>query len=695
MNAKITGEHLSRKAYVYVRQSSMDQVRNNRESRRRQYGLADKARSMGWSEVEVIDEDQGRSGASAAERTGFQRLVAEVGLGRCGAVVSLEVSRLARNNADWYRLLDLCSLAKTLLIDSEAVYDPRLTNDRLLLGLKGAVSEAELGLIHQRAQQGILSKAKRGELFTTVAVGYVKTREDRLEKDPDLRIRESIQGVFDKFIETGSARQTLLWYRQEKIRLPARRHGRWGWEVLWKLPVYNTILKLLKNPVYAGAYVWGRTGTVTEIEQGRARKQAGKEKPLEEWTILIRDHHEGYIDWLRYERNQNTLRQNAAMKGSMARGAPRSGRSLIAGLLHCGHCGRRLHVAYGGVSGCVPRYSCQGALINHGGRRCISFGGLKVDQAVEREILRVVSPAAVEAAPAAAREARDEMAHKRRLLERELEQMRYEAERAWRQYNAVDPANRLVADSLEKRWESALQRVRTTEARLQELAASAEEEKLPERDSLLRLAESFPEVWSSPEADMKIKKRIARLLIEEIVASVDENRRLVRMVIRWKGGKHTRLQVMKNKTGVHRFRTEKDVVGLVRQLATQVRDSDIARILNRLGKKTGRGNSWTEARVRSMRSCHKIPVYRAEGAGEYFNMKQAAAVLGISPMSVRRLIQSKILPAEQVVPMAPWRIRCPDLDSEQVQKAVKAVKTRSRLPLPSEPSQLKLLEPTT
>jgi DNA invertase Pin-like site-specific DNA recombinase len=254
----------------------MEQVRNNRESRRRQYGLADKARAMGWSQVEVIDEDLGRSGTSALDRTGFRRLVAEVGLGRCGAVFSLEASRLARNNTDWYRLLDLCSLAKTLIVDSEAVYDPRLSNDRLLLGLKGALSEAELGLIFQRAQQGALCKAKRGELYTTVPIGYLRTRDDGLEKDPDCRVRESIQGVFAKFTETGSARQTLLWYRQEKIRLPARRHSRWGWETVWKIPVYNTVLKFLKNPIYAGAYVWGRTVTETVIENGQARKHAGK-----------------------------------------------------------------------------------------------------------------------------------------------------------------------------------------------------------------------------------------------------------------------------------------------------------------------------------------------------------------------------------------------------------------------------------
>ena len=696
MSDKIKAQHLSRKAYVYIRQSTMQQVRNNLESKRRQYELADKARSMGWTEVEVIDEDLGRSGASALERSGFQRLVAQVGLGRCGAVFSLEASRLARNNADWYRLLDLCSLAKTLIVDSEAVYDPRLNNDRLLLGLKGALSEAELGLIFQRAQQGLWSKAKRGELYTNVAIGYVRTGDDCLEKDPNRRVRESIQGVFDKFRETGSARQTLLWYRQEKIRLPARQYSHWGWETLWKVPVYNTILKFLKNPIYAGAYVWGRTSTETVIENGQARKYSGKVKAPEEWRVWIKDHHEGYVDWKTFEQNQGILRDNLNMKGSIRKGAVRSGRSLLAGLLHCGHCGRRLHVSYSGLGGRVPRYSCRGALINHGGTKCISFGGLKVDRAVEAEIVQVVEPACIEAALAAADQARNESRLKEQLLEREVEQLRYEAERAYRQYDAVDPANRLVAESLEQKWNSALGRVQAGEARLRELSDAAEKTVEPDRDALLALAEGFPRIWADAQTDMKIKKRIARILIEEIVARVEESRHQIKLIIRWKGGKHTCLQVKKNRTGRHRFCTDKEVVELVRELATVVPDRDIARILNRLGKKTGKGLSWKQARICTLRNYHRIPVFSPEKANrEYCNMKEAAAELDIIPMSVRRLITKKILPARQIVPVAPWQIRRKDLQSEVVKAAVRSVKSRQKVPLPENPAQLKLVKSST
>jgi len=697
MSRKITAEHLSRPAYVYIRQSSMDQVRHNLESQRRQYQLAEKAEDMGWNEVLVIDEDQGRSGASAVDRTGFQRLVADVSLRRCGAVFSLEASRLARNNSDWYRLLDLCSLTETLIVDSEAVYDPRLSNDRLLLGLKGAMSEAELGLIYQRAQQGILSKAKRGELYTSVAIGYVKTRDDRLEKDPNQRVQESIQGVFDKFNEAGSVRQTLLWYRQERVRLPAQSYHQWGNETIWKLPVYNTILKFIKNPIYAGAYVWGRTQTETCVENGEAKKYAGVRKPRKEWLVLIRDHHDGYVDWQAYERNQKTVEDNTQMRGAKVAGAIRSGKSLIAGLLRCGHCGRRLHVAYSGSKGQVPRYQCRGAAVNHGTGLCISFGGLRVDRAIENEILRVVAPVAVKGALLAVEQSENETGQRERLLERELEQLQYEAERTYRQYNAVDPANRLVADNLERKWNAALEQLQAVEIPLKELKNQAARNVAPDRKELLQLAEVFPEVWKDPATDMKTKKRIVRLLVEEIVASIDENHPKVHLIIHWKGGKHTSLRVKKNKTGSHRFCTHKDVVELVRELARQVPDQEIVRILNRLGQKTGRGLSWNESRIRSLRNYHKIEVFsEKDRARGLCNLKQAAQILGISPMSVHRFIKKGILPAGQTVPFAPWQIQKADLILKAVQKAVEDVKFRrqprwadrsDQLRLPDHPSK--------
>ena len=693
MRSKITEDHLRRQAYVYVRQSSLQQVRCHRESRRLQYQLAAKAKDLGWNQVEVIDEDQGRSGATTVDRVGFQRLAAEVSLGRCGAILSLDASRLARNNADWYRLLDLCSLTRTLIVDSEAVYDPRLSNDRLLLGLKGTMSEAELSLLRQRAQQGLLSKAARGELYTSLPVGFVLTPNGRLEKDPDRRVQESIQGVFAKFSETGSARQTLLWYRQEGIRLPAKRHTDWGWETVWKLPVYSTVLRLLKNPLYAGAYAWGRTWTETYLKGGQARKRIRSRANPEQWTVWLPEHHPGYIGWKSFEANQRLLADNAQMRGIMAKGAVRSGKSLLAGLLLCGHCGRRLHVAYSGAGGRVPRYHCRGGRINHGIAGCISFGGLKVDQAVGREIVRVVSPGAIEAALRVQEEATERDRLKRELLERELEQMHYEARRIQRQYDAVDPENRLVAATLERKWNEALKSVHRVQSRLEQIGQKRSSSPRPPRVELLRLAEQFPGLWAETVTDHRIKKRIARTLIEEIIARVDQSRRQVELIIRWCGGKHTRLQVRKNATGRHRYRTEEEVVELVRQLARQVSDDQIARILNRMGKKTGRGHSWNQTRVRSLRSYRRIPAF-SQRPDEFCNLQEAASELAISPSSVRKLIRRKLLPARQVVAMAPWQIRCSDLRLEVIQRAAEAIRSGRSVPRGANASQLTLLKST-
>ncbi len=693
MRGKITEAHLKRQAYVYVRQSSLQQIRYHQESRRLQYRLAAKAEELGWNQVEVIDEDQGRSGASTVDRVGFQRLAAEVSLGRCGAIFSWDASRLARNNADWYRLLDLCSLTRTLIVDSEAVYDPRLSNDRLLLGLKGTMSEAELSLLRQRAQQGLLSKAARGELYTSLPVGFVLTPNGCLEKDPDRRVQESIQGVFAKFSETGSARQTLLWYRQEGIRLPVKRHTAWGWETVWKRPVYSTVLRVLKNPLYAGAYAWGRTWTETYLKDGQARKRIRTRVNPEQWTVWIKEHHPGYIDWKRFERNQRLLADNAQMQGKMTKGAVRSGTSLLAGLLLCGHCGRRLHVAYSGVGGRVPRYHCRGGRTNHGVAGCISFGGRKVDRAVGREIVRVVSPGAIKAALRVEEDAVERDRLKRELLERELEQLHYEARLAQRRYDAVDSENRLVAASLERKWNEALKRVRQAQSRLEQIGQEQSSVSGPQRMELLQLAERFPVLWSESVTDHRIKKRIARTLIEEIITRVDQSQRQVELIIRWRGEKHTRLHVKKNPTGRHRYRTEKDVVKLVRQLARQVSDDQIARILNRMGKKTGRGHSRNQSRVRSLRTYRRIPAF-SQRPQEFCNLAEAASQLDISPSSVRKLVRRQLLPARQVVAMAPWQIRYSDLRSEAVQRAAEAIRNGRKAPRGANASQLSLVNST-
>jgi DNA invertase Pin-like site-specific DNA recombinase len=691
---KIDPQHFARTAVVYVRQSTVSQVRHHHESRRRQYDLAGRAKQLGWQEVSVIDEDLGRSGASSAARTGFKHLVAEVGLGHIGAIFAIEVSRLARNNRDWYQLLDLCGLMDTLIIDDEGIYNTRQPNDRLLLGLKGTMSEAELGWIRQRAQQGLLSKARRGELILALPIGYLRAADGRIQKHPDARIREALQMVFRKFGELGSVRQVLLWFRQEALALPSLEQER-GAPVKWRLPVYSTIHKILCNPLYAGAYAFGRTETRTRVVDGYAHKTRGHQREREDWITLLREHHEGYIDWDTYDRNRRLIADNAQMKGVMVRGAAREGCSLLAGLLRCGRCGRKLHVAYSGNNGKVPRYSCRGAAINHGADRCISFGGLRVDGAIEGEVLRVLAPGAIEAALDNHERAAAQTDEVVRALTLELEEARYQAARAERQYDAVEPENRLVAETLERRWNEALARVGELDLRLEQLTSERSRQPLPGRERLLALAQRFPDTWSNPATDYRLKKRLVRLLIEEIIASIVTDQS-IQLIIHWKGGKHSILYVRKSRTGEHRHATDRQVVEVVRELARTLPDAQIARVLNRLGYRTGAGNTWIQSRVDSLRNNHGIAAFNPERDGDgVVTIDRAAQILNVSTEAVRKLIERGILSARQPVPYAPWAISRDQLKDEPVRAAVEAVKLRRKLPQSVPAEQLNLIKSGT
>ena len=676
---KITPEHLARGAFVYVRQSTNDQVLNNHESRRRQYGLVDRARALGWGAVEVIDDDLGRSGSGIA-RPGFEKLLAAICEGRVGAVVSIEASRLARNGRDWHTLLEFCGLVGTLIVDEDGVYDPRHPNDRLLLGMKGTMSEMELSLFRQRSLEALKQKARRGELFLTVAIGYLKTSHDRIEKDPDRRVQEAIALVFAKFAELQTVRQVHLWMRQQRLPLPATEHGPDGRRVVWKLPVYNTLHHMLTNPIYAGAYAFGRTGSRITIEGGRKRIVRGFRKDRSAWEVLILDHHEGYIDWVEFERNQRLISDNANGKSFMSRGSIRRGEALLAGLLRCGHCGRKLHVAYSGENGSSGRYHCRGGHLNHGGDPCISFGGMRIDRAVGAEVIERLQPLGIEAAIGAMEARRAENTEKCRQVELALEQARYEAARARRQYDAVDPDNRLVAAELEQRWNERLLAVRALEDERNALAASSQTALTrAERERLLALGADVDRAWHSPGATPATRKRIIRTLIEEIVVKVEDA--ALDLVIRWVGGDHTPLRVRKNHAGQHRWSTDADVVELITVLARQLPDKTIAAILNRAGKTTGRGNGWTRSRVCIVRNHRSIPPYREGERAERgeATLEEAAAVLKVSEATVRRLIQEKVLPAAQYCKGAPWVIRAADLENETVKRAAEARRLRRPL----------------
>lgn len=681
MNPKLTSERLSRRAIVYVRQSSPGQVLHHQESQRRQYELAERARELGFKDVVVIDDDLGRSGSGLVERPGFQRLVAEVCTGEVGAIFCIEASRLARNGRDWHHLIELCGMTGAVVTDPDGVYDPAIVNDRLLLGLKGTMSEFELNLLRQRSFEAIRQKARRGELRFALPVGYLWTAQGKVEMDPDQRVQQALRLVFSKMTELGSVRQVLLWFRRERVPLPMRAFDPPAAQTVWNLPVYNSVLKLLTNPMYGGAYAFGKTQARTTVVEGRARKTSGHKKPQTEWTVLLRDHHPGYISWEQYERNQAMIAANAHMKSRMQPKAGRGGKALLSGLLRCRRCGRMLQVSYGGTRRAVARYHCKGAHINHGEDWCISFGSLRTDQAVADELLRAIGGNAIEAALEAADNMRQQRHEQRSALELELEQARYEAKLSARRYEAVDPDNRLVAAELEARWNVALAKVHELGDGLRQFDLGLKLPAIPDKEILLSLAQDLPAVWNSLGTDMRLKQRIVRILIREIIADVEQDKQQIVLLIHWAGGQHSELRVKKNGLGKHRRCTSLEAVEVVRQMAGRFNDEQIASTLNRLRLRTGAGNNWNEQRVSSLRHHHKFPAYDGNTAARnMLTLEETAHHLGVSATSVRRMIRQKLLPASQVIACAPWQIHAEELKSAAVLRAVENIRNRARVP---------------
>ena len=680
MSEKIRPEHLQRAAYVYIRQSTAYQVRFHLEGQKRQYGLSDRARGLGFTQVVVIDEDLGRSGSGLQERPGFGRLLAAVCQGAAGAVVALEASRLARNNRDWHHLVDLCALTDTLLIDDDGIYDPKLLNDRLLLGLKGTMSEFELGLLRQRARQAFVQKVKRGCAMWEVPVGFVRTEEGQIEKSPDRQVQQAIEAVFRKFNQLGSARQTVIWFREEQILLPQARPGSEGKQVGWLLATISRVHQILRNPCYAGAFAYGRTGTKISMVEGRAQRGSSRlHRSLEQWEVLIREHHPGYICWEQYLKNRQVMAKNLAQRKGEAGGAVKKGPALLSGLLRCGCCGRRLQVLYSGSTGQVGRYVCNSDRVQRGSSACLSVGSLRTDGAVVAEVLTAIEPVGIEAALKASEHACLEDHEKARAVELALEKARYEAQRAQRQFDAVEPENRLVAAELEARWNHALAKVSELEGRVQALRVEgAQTITAEQKQRLSELGKDLKRLWEDPQAPVELKKRILRTVIEEIVVTRREQPAEHQLQIHWAGGVHTELRVPRNPSGIHGRMADRSVIELVRELAKVCDDPTIAAVLNRLGFTTGQGNSWRKSRIISFRSTHGIELC---GAGSGFITLQAATQkLQVSDTVVQRLIRRGILPARQVIKCAPWVIEEKDLELPAVQAAVQAARQGKRVP---------------
>jgi len=676
MSEKITPHHVARKAMLYVRQSSAYQVQHNLESQRLQYAMQDRLHHLGWRDIEVVDEDLGRSAAGTVARAGFERMVAEVCLGNVGGVAAREVSRFARNSREWQHLVEVCRVVDTVLIDLEAVYCPRLSNDRLLLGLKGSLNEYELDLLRQRSVEARRAKALRGELLIAAPVGFLKTDAPHFEKDPDRRIQEAVALVFAKFRELGTVRQTLSWFLEHGLQLPARSVVG---TITWRRPSFGMLYRMLSHPIYGGAYTYGKTEHVVRYDHGEPHA-GSRRRPREEWLAFIPQAHEGYVSWDEFEQIRQTMAAN--VRGWQLSGAATRGPGLLTGLLRCRRCGRKLVVCYTGNAHNVLRYVCVRGARDNGEPRCISFGGVGVDAAMAKELLRVVQPAAIEAAVVASEAAAHQHDEVLTAWTRELEAARYAAHRARRQYDATDPDNRLVADELERRWNQALQRVREIEDRIEQHVEGRKQIVVPTREAFENLAADLETVWNSPHADGRIKKRLVRTLIQEIVVAVDADAGEVILVIHWTGGVHTELRLPRRRRGQNRTHTSKDIVDAVRTLARICSDDLLANVLNRNGLLTGRGNRWTRERVVSLRNAHNIPCYdpdRRESQG-WMNLNEAARVVGISPRTLRLAVERGDIEAAHPLPDGPWVFQRQALEAPAVAALVARVRARNHQP---------------
>ncbi|WP_321969020.1 recombinase family protein [Paraburkholderia tropica] len=661
-NHKIGAGHLQRAAFVYIRQSSASQVEHNRESTQRQYALAQRAVALGWHEqqVSVVDEDLGLSGASVAHRGGFARMTAEVALGHVGIILGLEVSRLARNNSDWYRLLDLCSMTDTLIGDADGVYNPALFNDRLLLGLKGTMSEAELHILRARLDGGIRNKAARGELRRGLPTGLVWGEADgEVRLHPDEAVVGAIRAVFARFSEFGSARRVWLWFRSENLSFPLQMHH--TDQIRWVAPTYTAIHGVLSSPVYAGAYCYGKSRQVRYVDEHGVLKTRLRRLPQSEWAVLIRDHHEGYIDWATYEANQARLGANTRPTPHQAGGVVREGTALLQGLAICGRCGRRLKTQYRGTNQTPGYYCANKDIVNGRGVYCLNVGGLQIDAAVAESFLRAVEPAGLEAAVRAAE--RLEADHDAALAQWRLavERASYEAQRAERRYHAVDPENRLVARGLEAQWEKQL---RELERAQQELARR--EQLRPrtlnaqERQSLLAIGKDLQRLWHAPSLTVRDRKQLLRTLLEEVTVTVHREQYRAQLKLRWRGGKLTECDVELPRSRPATIRTDEDTIDLVRRLAQHYPDATIAGILNAQGRLSAQGMRFNQNLVGNLRRHWKIPCFERPAErpeGELLSIRQAARVLGTAPSTLHRWVNHGFIAGEHPTPGAPWRIR--------------------------------------
>jgi len=681
MNPKIQDRHTAKPAYVYLRQSTMSQVRHHTESTERQYALKDQASELGWPEtrIRILDGDLGVSGAQMTGREDFKVLVADVSMGKVGAVFALEASRLARSCTDWHRLLELCALTGTLIIDEDGCYDPADFNDQLLLGLKGTMSQAELHFLRARLQGGKLNKAKKGELRRPLPVGYCYDEEGRTVLDPDDEVRGAVQLLFDAFRQTGSAYAVVHRFVDAGMKFPKRAYGGvWNGKLIWGRLCHTRALGVLKNPAYAGAYVHGRYRYVRGIAPDGSIRCRILRVAMSSWPVVIQDHHPGYIDWPTFLENRTMLERNQTNgEETLLSGAAREGLALLQGLLLCGTCGRRLSVRYKGNGGIYPTYEC--ARLKREGlarRSCMHLRCDLADDPVSSRILEVLRPAQIQIALKAQAAVENQDKAIDHQWQMRLERAEYEAQLAQRRYEEVDPANRLVAASLERRWNEALAH---GEQLKQEYAQRQSAENMvltPEqKDRIRQLARDLPRLWKASTTQAKDRKRILRLLIQDITVEKLSDPKQVVLHLRWQGGACEDIPIRLPPRSCDQRRYPKGVVDEVRRLAATLRDADIATALNEQGQRSAMGKLFTESMIKWIRYRHRIPGARLKHPGE-LTVKQAAEKLGVSPNVVYYWVERRVIHARRINKGSPLWLT---MDAHKERELFEWVRNSSRI----------------
>jgi DNA invertase Pin-like site-specific DNA recombinase/DNA-binding transcriptional MerR regulator len=647
---KVTASHLRRDAYLYVRQSTLYQVANNTESTRRQYDLRGRAVALGWpaDRVIVIDVDQGQSGASAADREGFQRLVAEVSLGRAGIVLGLECSRLARNSADWHKLLQICALHDTLICDEDGLYDPCSFNDRLLLGLKGTMSEAELHFLHARMQGGLLAKARRGELALRLPIGLVYDGAGHVVLDPDAGVRHAVGHLFATFDRTGSALGVVKTFAAEGLKFPARHlTGPHGGQLYWTPLRHEHVLATLHNPRYAGAYCYGRR----HHHAGPDGTMRTVTKPRDEWTVLIRDAHPGYITWEKFDTNQAILATNAAARGADRKAGPaREGPALLQGLVVCGQCGQRMTVGYhkrcdGSLA---PDYSCQREGIATATPVCQNICGADVDTAVANLVLATLTPLAIDVAMSVSDEIAAHTADADRIRASHVQRARHEAEQARRRYLSVDPTNRLVADALEADWNTKLRELADAQDDYDKAKALAERDlDQTKRERIRALAADIPALWNNPATPMRERKRLIRLLVTDV--TLLKTAEGITASVRFPGGQHHTLSLPRPRRAWELHTTPETTVELIDELLNKHPFDGTVEILNQRGVTGGWGKPFTVASITALCRARNIPSHgdRLRAAG-MLTLDEVAAHLNVTTATVKSWYRLNLITSQRI-----------------------------------------------